>query len=573
MLILILFAFLAGIVTVLSPCILPVLPIVLSGSIGEGKRRPLGIVTGFVLSFTFFTLFLASLVGRLGISADSLRSFSVIVIVIFGASLLFPKLQILLEKLFSKLANLTPTNTGDGYGAGLVVGLSLGLLWTPCVGPILASVISLALTGSVTGTAFLITLAYSLGTALPMLGITYGGRQLLQRVPWLSQNLVKVQQGFGVLMVLTGLAITMNFDRQFQVWVLERFPGYGAGLTQLEEVDLVKHQLQRLNGSDDFELGRPLNEMQDEMMYPQAPELEGGTNWINSLPLRFDGLLEGKVVLIDFWTYSCINCIRTFPYVTEWYEKYKDQGFVIVGVHSPEFEFEKNTDNVITAMEDYNITYPVVQDNDFKIWRAYNNRYWPAHYLVDKEGRIRYTHFGEGKYTETENKIRELLGEERLSDTDDEATARRRQTPETYLGYGRAEAYTLENPIRRDVTADYSFSSSLPVDAVGLKGSWRVNKEHILAQGDQVSLSLNFLAEKVHLVMAPEQNAGYVRVLMNGEPLAEQYWTDDMDDQGRIYVTEPTKYDLVDLGNDYGRHTLEIIFDQGVSAYAFTFGS
>lgn len=577
MLILLLFSFLAGIVTVLSPCILPVLPIVLSGSVGEGKRRPLGIVTGFILSFTFFTLFLATLVSKTGISADALRSLSVIVISLFGISLLFPQLQLWLEKIFSRFANLAPQGTGDGFKGGLLVGLSLGLLWTPCVGPILASVISLALTGSVSGAAFFITLAYSLGTAIPMLAITYGGRQLLQKVPWLTKNLIKVQQGFGVIMIATGLAIFLNLDRQFQSWILTAFPGYGAGLTQLEEVDLVQQQLDKLQPGniDDSKIGKPMNELQEEMFYPVAPELIGGTDWLNSEPLTFAGNLKGKVVLVDFWTYTCINCIRTLPHLTQWYQDYQDQGLVIIGVHSPEFEFEKDKDNVLAAMADYGITYPVVQDNDFNIWRAYSNRYWPAHYLVDKEGKVRYTHFGEGKYVETENKIRELLDEAPLSASEGsvDQTPGRRQTPETYLGYQRADAYTLENKLKRDQLATYNYSSLLPQDAVGLKGQWLVTAEHALAQEDQVSLGINFLAQTVHLVLAPEKNTGYVTVMLDGQPLPAQYWTADMDKQGRILVDEARKYDLVDLGEDYGRHTLELVFDQGISAYAFTFSS
>jgi len=572
---LIFFAFLAGIVTILSPCILPVLPIVLAGSVGEGKKRPLGIVAGFVLSFTFFTLFLTILISRLGVSADALRNVAVVVILFFGASLLLPQLQVWLEKLFSRFSQLAPREQKDGFGGGFLLGISLGLLWTPCVGPILASVISLALIGSVTSTALLITLAYALGTGLPMLAITYGGRRLLDKTPWITKNLKRIQQLFGVVMILTALAIYLQWDRRFQTWILTVFPNYGVGLTQLENIDAVKARLQRLNGVTDEDMGRPLFEMKEEKVYPVAPELAGGTQWINSVPLRFDDNLQGKVVLVDFWTYSCINCIRTFPHLISWYEKYQDQGLVIVGVHSPEFEFEKSQANVMAAMEDYGITYPVVMDNDFRIWRAYHNRYWPAHYLVDKEGRIRYTHFGEGKYEETENKIRELLGEEALpaNGVVADTTPTRPQTPETYLGYTRAAAYTLENRLSRNQVAEYDFTASLPADAVGLKGNWLVSEEYISAQATGASVSLNFLAQTVHLVLAPEGSEGKIEVLLDGRPLPRQYWTDDINESGFILVDESRKYDILDLGGDYGRHTLELKFDAGVAAYAFTFGS
>lgn len=589
MTILLIFAFLAGIVTVLSPCILPVLPIVLSGSVGEGKKRPLGIIAGFITSFTFFTLFLSTIVTRTGISADALRTFSVLVVIVFGLSLLIPAFTKQLEKLFTLFSRFGPSSQAHGFGGGFAIGLSLGLVWTPCVGPILASVISLAITGTVTGSAFLITLAYAIGTGLPMLAITYGGRNLLQKSPWLLQNTQKIQKGFGVVMIATGLAIFFNVDRTFQTWVLEKFPSYGVGLTRFEDNELVKSQLEELNSNPkEDDMGKPLFDVQEEANYPTAPELIGGTNWLNSEPLTLEDDLRGKVVLIDFWTYSCINCIRTFPYVTSWYEKYKDSDFVIVGVHSPEFEFEKNPDNVTAAMEEYGITYPVVQDNDFKIWRAYNNRYWPAHYLIDKNGKIRYTHFGEGKYQETENKIRELLGEEPISEGVGESalsqfTSRRFQTQETYLGYLRAESYTTQNQIETDKEKDYQLSRDLPEDAVGLSGNWTVADEYVEAgtpseTEEMPSLTLNFQAQKVHLVMdAPEQakssGSAYVEVLLDGQPLNQKYWTQDMDEKGRIQIEAAKKYDILDLGEDYGRHLVTLKFSPGIQAFAFTFGS
>lgn len=238
------FAFLAGIVTVLSPCILPVLPIVLSGSIGGGKRKPWGVLVGFVSSFTFFTLFLSQIVVATGLSADSLRLFAVVVILLFGVSMLVPGTQVVLERLFARLSSLVPRlGNGAGFGSGLLVGVSLGLIWTPCVGPILASVISLALTGSVSGAAVGITLAYAFGTGLPMLAVMYGGRKLLLRVPWLLRNTGRIQQIFGLIMILVAVAIYANFDRKFQVYVLEIFPAYGTGLTALEDNDWVDEAL------------------------------------------------------------------------------------------------------------------------------------------------------------------------------------------------------------------------------------------------------------------------------------------------------------------------------------------
>ncbi|MCD8485123.1 cytochrome c biogenesis protein DipZ [Candidatus Woesebacteria bacterium] len=583
MILLVIFAFLAGIVTVLSPCILPVLPIVLSGSVTGGKQRPLGIMTGFVLSFTFFTLFLSTIVRATGISAEVLRNVSIVIIGVFGLFLLFPQAQALFEKLFQQLARFSPQQTGDGFGSGLLVGLSLGLLWTPCVGPILAAIISLALSGTVTGSAVFITVAYAVGTALPMTAIIYGGRNLLNRIPWLLNNTARIQRGFGVVMILTALAIFMNWDRQFQTWVLTQFPQYGTGLTQFEDIEIIHDQLDRLQPGNQDEnsapMGKPLFEMQgNTQTLPQlgaAPEIIPGGQWFNSEPLTLQALEnENKVVLIDFWTYSCINCIRTLPYLKEWHEKYSDQGLVIIGVHAPEFEFEKDAKNVAEAIADFEIQYPVVQDNDFATWRAYNNRYWPAKYLIDANGVIRYTHFGEGEYAETENAIRELLGEEPMATTTTaEQPTRRRQTPELYLGYGRASAYVQAEQLRFDATTELSATGTLPEESVELDGSWYLAEEYILSSENEATLSLNFLASEVFLVLESTAGPQTVQVLLDGKPLPEKYMTADMSEPGVLVVDEARKYDIVDLGEDYGRHTLTLKFAAGIQAFAFTFGS
>ncbi len=464
MILLLAFAFLAGIVTILSPCILPVLPIVLSGGISGGKKRPLGIVTGFIASFTFFALFLTSIVRATGIPADSLRTLSVVVIIAFGLSLLIPKYQAILEQFIGKLSNLFASRSGQGnqrqdFVGGLLIGVSLGLVWTPCVGPILASVISLALTGSVTTTAFFITLAYSIGTAIPMLAIVWGGRALLQKVPWLVQSSGKIQKAFGVLMILTAIAIATNQDRKFQAYILTKFPQYGVGLTRFEDNPAIKKQLETIQKEPmpKESRGKPMFEILNADL-GRAPEFIPGGKWFN-VPDSKVGLtleqLRGKVVLVDFWTYTCINCIRTLPYLKNWYAKYKEKGFVIVGVHTPEFEFEKDPTNVANAIKDFGLEYPIVQDNDYATWNAYKNRYWPAEYLVDKDGKIRHTHFGEGNYDETERAIQELLAEtgslsQKLPINNTDYTVHA-NTPETYLGYQRIGYFTSPEGIKNDM--------------------------------------------------------------------------------------------------------------------------
>lgn len=544
MLILILFSFLGGIVTILSPCILPILPIVLSSSLTGGKRRPLGIVVGFILSFTFFTLFLSLLVRLLGLSADLLRLLAVIVVFGFGLSLLMPHFQVIVERLFSKLLPLAPKNAPQtGFGGGILIGLSLGLVWTPCVGPILASIITLAATSIITLSAVLITLAYAVGTAIPLLGITYGGRQLLQKVPGLLSNTQKIQKAFGVLMIVTALTIFFNIDRRFQSWILTRFPSYGVGLTRLEDNTLVRDSLEKLHSTPmpKENVGKPMFELQQTDLGP-APDFVLGGQWFNSKPLTLSGL-RGKVVLVDFWTYTCINCIRTLPYLKNWHEKYSEQGLVIVGVHTPEFEFEKTAANVAQAIKDFDLPYPIMQDNDFATWNAYRNRYWPAKYLIDRDGRIRYTHFGEGEYDETESVIQELLAEtgitvnQQINNPDYQIQSR---TPELYLGTNRYQSgYTM------------------------LSGTW-IRSEEFSQPSAQAVLTLNFNAKNVFLVMRPaqENQPGTIFVTLDDDSSTTRTFTIDAD---KIYQ-------LVELPSP-GSHTLKIEFEDGnIEVYAFTFG-
>lgn len=540
MLLLTLFAFIAGLVTILSPCILPVLPIVLSGSVNGGKKRPLGIVTGFIISFTFFTLLLSTIVKTTGLSADSLRTISVFVVGFFGISMIIPKAQVWMEILFSKLANLLPKGSQDtSFVGGVLIGLSLGLLWAPCVGPILASVITLAATSSLNLSAFFITLSYSIGTAIPLLGITYGGRTLLQKIPLLVKRSATIQKVFGVLMIVTALAIYLNLDRTFQTFILEKFPNYGVGLTKFEDIPVVKKALKQLTDrpTDESNRGRPLNELREDT-FPMAPELIIDGQWFNSEPLIINGL-KGKVVLIDFWTYTCINCIRTFPYLKSWHEKYAKQGLVIIGVHTPEFAFEKTAKNVERAIKDFGITYPVMQDNDYETWSAYENRYWPAKYLIDKNGRIRDTHFGEGAYDETEKMIQTLLKEAGAAPTETINNPTYQvygRTPETYLGSERTDKsrYTLT-------------------------GTWATSPQYAMPSID-ATLTYSFDAAKVFLVMRPKGKSGKVQIYLDGTL------------QKIIFVDTDKLYTLIELPVP-DKHELKLKFlDNNLELYAFTFG-
>lgn len=562
MIVLVLFAFLAGVVTILSPCILPILPIILSSTIGgkkSGHSRPVGVVVGFIASFTFFTLFLSTIVKVSDVSPTILRTISVFVIAGFGISLLIPQFQLYGEKLFSKLSSFLPRgNTQTGFLPGMLIGFSLGLLWTPCVGPILASVISLAITGIVTIDAFIITLAYSLGTAIPMFLVMVGGQSVLRKVPWLLSNSVLIQKTFGVIMIITAVGIFFNVDRAIQTYVLTAFPQYGVGLTKFEDNATIKNQLKKLSQEKIDDKG------------PLAPELIPGGVWFNTKPLTL-AQLKGKVVLIDFWTYTCINCQRTFPYLKEWWKKYQDKGLVIIGIHAPEFEFEKDKNNLAKAIKDFELTYPIVQDNEFSTWRAYDNHYWPAKYIVDKDGFIRYTHFGEGEYDETEKIIQELLAETGVKNANIEinnpTSPAFGRTPEIYLGFSRLDHFSSTEPIQNNSYSSYSFPVALPNNTFALKGKWNIMSEYAVPQKGS-ALSLNFNAKEVFLVMKTGGKSTKVKVYIDDKM---QYFGEH-NREGVVTVDSDKLYKLILLPTP-GIHLLRLEFeDANAQLFAFTFG-
>ncbi len=601
MTLLLVFAFLSGVVTILSPCILPVLPIVLSGSIGNGRAKPFGVIAGFVASFTVFTLALSSIVQALGIAPDALRIVAVVLIVAFGFVMLVPALNRVFEIGASSLASL---GQGDkpasrkgrgraaGFWGGLPVGFSLGLVWTPCVGPIMASVISLALTKRIDGGSVLITLAYTIGTSLPMLAVMLGGRTLLSRVPALTRNAPSIQRGFGILMIALGISIGLGFDRSIQAAILTAFPSYGSGLTALEQVAPVQAAL-KARGAQASPLadiapgqfaGAPDGLADDGRLgyYGLAPDFVAAGPWYNSggtvgatpgspqssAPLTL-AALKGKVVMVDFWTYSCVNCVRTLPYLKAWYEAYKDRGFVIVGVHSPEFEFEKVGSNVTRAMGDLGVSWPVVQDNDYSQWKAYANKYWPAHYFIDAKGRVRYFHFGEGGYDVSEGVIKALLkeaGSEVGSSVSKPAPVLEAATPETYLGYERGKGFVSSEAPLADKALEYR-PAKLPANGEwSLEGKWIIAGQYIVPESSG-TLRLGFKAKRVYLVIEPEGNGGSVSVSLDGKAAAD---TEDVRG-GKLRPSQSRLYRLIELP-DAGEHVLTLVLSGRLRLFAFTFG-
>ncbi len=437
---------------------------------------------------------------------------------------------------------------------GFVLGIALGLIWTPCAGPILAAITTLVATSAVTFETFILVFAYSLGAAIPMFLIIYGGQKAITSSKFLSKHSEGIRQTFGVLMILAAAMIAFHLDVAFQQFAIKYIP-----MINVEDQPVVKEALTHLKGKKESAFGQAVEKYQSEFgnlpHIAKAPNFAGITDWINTPPLTIEKL-KGKVVLVDFWTYSCINCIRTFPYLKSWYQKYKDNGFVIVGVHTPEFAFEKDKENVIDATKRFGILYPVALDNNFATWQAYDNSYWPAHYLIDRDGIVREVHHGEGAYTETENAIRDLLGLAPIKG-EEPIASHRAISPETYLGTSRGRSYS---------------STGIPgPDQVALKGPWKKEAEKIISESDESTLSLNFIATRVYLVLGGSSDKP-IKVQLDGQPLPKQFYTKDMNAEGEILVKEPRKYDIVDLKMQYGRHTLTLQLPKGIEAYAFTFG-
>ncbi len=559
MIILLIFAFFSGLVTIAAPCIWPLLPIILSSSANGGHRKPLGITVGITSSFAIFTLTLSYIVSVIPIDLDALRLVAVGIIAFFGFTLIIPQLNQAVEgavsKLSGKLGGLTHQK-GSGFLSGLITGLALGIVWTPCAGPILATIATLAATQAVNFQIVLVTIAYVVGVGIPLFLFALLGNKVFAKSKSLSKYTGRIQQVFGLIMIAMAFLILTNQDKVIQARLLDAFPQYSKFLINLESNDVVKSQLDKLRdnkGGFDNKEGKPMNSINDTLpKLGNAPEFVGITNWLNSSPLTMEQL-KGKVVLIDIWTYTCINCIRTLPHITGWYEKYNDQGFVVIGVHTPEFEFEKKTENVLNAIKQFGIKYPVAQDNDFATWNAYNNRYWPAKYLIDADGNVRYTHFGEGEYDVTEDNIKKLLAEAGKKVTTEnleleESTPTGVRTPETYLGSLRAE----------------------PNSYLQKSSDWKTMPEYSESVAGS-TIDLQFNANKVFLVITSE-NTGIFDVFLDGYPVEPKFSGKDVKN-GIVEADSARLYELIDLKGKTGEHKLKLNFQTpGIRVFAFTFG-
>jgi cytochrome c biogenesis protein CcdA/thiol-disulfide isomerase/thioredoxin len=577
MLLLIVFAFVAGAATAVSPCVLPVLPVVLAGGMTRGRRRPLGIVTGLALSFTFATVALVYVIDALGLPDDFLRRFAIVVLLVFGISLLVPPLSARVEAWLSRLTARAPVRStdADGFWTGMLLGASLGLVYAPCAGPILAGVITVSASQEFTVDRLAIALAYGIGTAVVLYVLMLGGRRLTAR---LGPSTPRFQAAIGVVMVAVAVAMLANLDTRFETAIAAHAPTFLTNPTHaLETTGAAERQLAKVRVRAHRNAGtlgatHPSSGLRD---LGAAPEFVDNQRWFNTpddRPLTLEGL-RGRVVLVDFWTYSCINCLRTLPYLKAWDAKYRRDGLTIVGVHSPEFPFEKDTSNVGAAIRTNGIRYPVAQDNDLATWDAWGNQYWPAEYFVDARGHVRFVHFGEGEYGRKEQVIRALLeeaGRTRLGTmtrTRAVAPSNAELTPESYLGALRAARFdngTIHPGVQR-----FGAPATPRPDHLAYSGTWEVTNEHATAGAD-AGLALHFRARRVYLVLGAPEGARSVRLALDGRPVAAAIAGTDVRD-GAVRVIGERLYELIDLPR-VGDHVLSLRPDAGVQGYAFTFG-
>jgi cytochrome c biogenesis protein CcdA/thiol-disulfide isomerase/thioredoxin len=595
MLVLLGFAVLAGAGTALSPCVLPVLPALLSAGGVGGRRRPLGIVLGLSITFTVTIVGLAKVVDGVGLGSDPLRDVAIVVLLAFGVALLLPNVADRIEAPLSRLARFGPRSRGDGFWSGILVGGALGFVYTPCASPILAAVISVS---AASGKTVVIALAYALGSAIVLLALTLGGRRLFDRVRKAGRGPL-LQRALGTIMILTAVAIIANLDVNFDQFVAQHIPDVNltASLECSETVTSHLHEISgrqpkfkpangasACGGSASQVKAAPANASQATLLADAeglqklgpAPNFTNTQDWFNTpgmRPLSLTGL-RGRVVLVDFWTYTCINCIRTLPYLKAWDASYRRDGLTIVGVETPEFAFERDAANVANAIKQFGLRYPVVQDNDMGTWNAYGNEYWPADYLIDSKGQVRYATFGEGDYDKTETAIRALLAEKGSrvggrSRPSDVVVPSRQATPETYLGTERAQGWF--DPPKNGVH-DYGSppTSQLALNEFAFSGTWKIAGQPATAV-EKAGIDVDFQAKQVYLVLSSAAGRPRpVRVLLDGRPILAKDAGSDVH-AGSVTVRGQRLYTLVSLRDDE-RHRLGLRFAPGVSGFAFTFG-
>lgn len=573
-------AYLGGVLTILSPCILPVLPFVFARADRPFRSHGLPMLLGMALAFSAIAT-LAAVGGGWVVALNEYGRYAAIALLaVFGVTLLFPSVA---DRLSRPLVALGLRLSGPASGKAsvfspLLLGVGTGLLWAPCAGPILGLILTgAALNGASIGTSLLL-LAYAAGACTSLAAALLFGGRLFSAMKGSLRTGEWMRRVAGVAVLVGVGAIALGLD----TGLLSRL---SVGTTSALEKALVE--------KIDMPMPTPLPLQQSEPKKPalaladegSLPSLAGATEWINSAPLTPESL-RGKVVLVDFWTYSCINCLRTLPYVRAWAEKYKDAGLVVVGVHAPEFAFEKLPANVRRATKDLGIGFPVAVDSNYAIWRAFGNQYWPAFYVVDAQGRIRHHQFGEGQYAKSEQVIQQLLAEagrpvvpaDTVSPEGQGTQAAPAESPalsgETYLGYERAQSFASPGGIAKDRARVYPAASSLRANQWALSGEWTVESERAVLARANGRVAYRFHARDLHLVLGPSADGKPVRfkVLIDGKPPLADHGT-DTDAQGNGTIDGQRLYQLVRQTANEKDRLFEIEFlDAGAQAYVFTFG-
>jgi cytochrome c biogenesis protein CcdA/thiol-disulfide isomerase/thioredoxin len=574
-----LLAFAGGVLTIVSPCILPVLPFVFSRADQPFRRSGLPLLAGMAFTFALVAA-VATFAGAWIVRANQIgRIVAIVIFAILGLTLLFPGLAEILSRPFVRFGGRVQgqSDAAPSVGRSLILGVSTGLLWAPCAGPILGLILTgAAVEGASAHTVFLL-LAFAAGAAAALAVALFAGNRVFALMKRSLGAEEWIRRGLGVAVLAGVVAVAFGWD----TGILRRLSLTGS--TSGFEQRLVDH-LRPVAFARGSEAPTPTDQIQldNEGTFPS---LDGAVSWLNSPPLTSNGL-RGKVVLIDFWTYSCINCLRAIPYVEAWAEKYENDGLVVIGVHTPEFAFEKDQGNIAKAVRDLKITYPIAIDSNYAIWKAFNNQYWPAHYFIDAQGMIRYHHFGEGEYDKSEQVIQQLLkqknanlqiaglvrvngsGAQAAADTDDI------QSPETYIGYERQENYVSPEKIRRDAAAAYTAPGRMDVNNWGLAGSWIVGGERAALASAPGKIVFRFHARDLHLVLGPGKDGKPIRfrVLLDGAVPGNDHGADTGGD-GEGTVSDYRLYQLIRQKSKVEDRRFEIQFlDPGVQVYAFTFG-
>jgi cytochrome c biogenesis protein CcdA/thiol-disulfide isomerase/thioredoxin len=570
-----LLAFAGGVLTILSPCILPVLPFVFARADQPFRRSGLPLLAGMAL--TFAVVATAAAVGGHWVARlnQGGRYVAMLIFLILGLSLLFPSIAERLTRPLVHAGSRLQGNpsTESSIGRSLILGISTGLLWAPCAGPILGLILTGAAIQGPGARSSLLLLSFAFGAATSLGIALFAGNKVFSTMKRSLSFEAWIRRGLGVAVIIGVVAIALGWDTNL--------------LTKFSFVNTAKaeeHLIDKLHAGRPSVLAASATEapaLDDE---GPLPDLSGAVAWLNSPPLSSKSL-RGKVVLIDFWTYSCINCLRALPYVEGWATKYRDAGLVVIGVHTPEFAFEKERSNVEKAVRDLKVTYPVAIDSNYQIWQAFHNEYWPAHYFIDGKGRIRHHHFGEGEYDESERVIQELLKENgaqlpssgaiSVSGTGAEAAPGGNvRSPETYIGYHRAENFASTETIAKDSKRTYTSQSRLSLNQWALSGSWKVGEESAVLQTAPGKIVFRFHARDLHLVLGTTKEGKPVRfaVKLDGTPPSDDHGV-DTDSNGSGTVQGHRLYQLIRQKGPVEDRTFEIEFlDPGVQAFAFTFG-